>query len=69
MTAVKATSLTSFTSEIGVNTHIDFNWSAYNNFSDVESALAYLGGKSVRDSLDNPADPAKFANLNADLGI
>ena len=69
MVSTTAASASTFYSSIGVNTHIDFSWTAYNNLSSVESALSYLGVANVRDSIDNPADPAKFAQLNADLGV
>ena len=69
LTSVQAASATSFYESVGVNTHIDFSWTAYGNFSEVESALAYLGVAKVRDSIDDPADPAKLAQLNKDLGI
>jgi serralysin len=45
-----------FTHSIGVNTHIDFTWTAYGNIQNVENALNYIGVKNVRDSVNNPAD-------------
>ena len=69
LTTVTAASAAQFTSEIGVNTHIDFSWTSYANFGEVENALSYLGVKTVRDAIDNPSDPAAFATLNKDLGV
>ena len=46
----------SFIGSIGVNTHIDFTWTAYANIAEVEAALSYLGVANVRDSPSNPAD-------------
>lgn len=67
--AVAAAADSSFVDSLGVNTHIDFNWTSYNNLADVANALAYLGIQNVRDAIDNPTDLAKFAALNQDLGI
>src|SRR5262249_45086882 len=45
-----------FINSIGVNTHIDFNWTSYKNIQLVENAINYIGVKSLRDSANNPAD-------------
>ena len=39
-----------FVSTLGVNTHIDFNQYGYNNLTNVQNALVYLGVQNVRDS-------------------
>ena len=69
LVTVQAKSATAFVDGIGINTHVDFNWTSYNNFAEVENALSYIGVTTVRDSIDNPADPQKFNELNAALGI
>ncbi len=66
---VQATSAAAFASSLGINTHMDFSWTNYNNFAQVENALSYLGLTNVRDSIDNPSDPGKFQELNQVLGI
>src|SRR4051794_38790114 len=67
--AVTAAAATSFVQKLGINTHVVFSWSAYDNLVAVQDALNYLGIKNVRDSIDNPADPAKFLALSQNLGI
>ncbi len=41
---------------IGVNTHLDFSGTAYQNLSATEAAINYLGIKNLRDSAQNPND-------------
>ena len=70
LTTVQAVSASNFANNIGVNTHLDFNWSvAYSDLAQVANALSYLGVKTVRDSEDNPNDPQEFAALNQMTGI
>lgn len=45
-----------FINSIGINTHIDFTWTAYGNLQRVIDSLNYIGVKNVRDSANNPAD-------------
>lgn len=68
-TANAASSAVVFDQSLGINTHIDFSWSAYNDLSAVQSALYYLGIHNVRDAVDNPADPYKFTQLSQNLGV
>jgi serralysin len=68
-TAQQAVAADAFVQSIGINTHIDFSWSAYANLAAVQSALAYLGVQNVRDAIDSPSDLAEFAGLNQDLGV
>jgi hypothetical protein len=58
-----------FVDNIGINTHVDFNWSAYADFEQVKHALSWLGVRNVRDAIDNPADPPRFSVLAHDLGV
>ena len=67
--AVPATATSSFVQSLGVNTHIDFSWSAYDDLAAVQNALSFLGIQNVRDAVDNPADLAKFTALNQTLGV
>ena len=48
--------MTNFADFIGVNTHLDFNWTAYKNVPLVIQCLQFLGVKHVRDSANNPAN-------------
>src|ERR1700733_7934500 len=57
------------TNSVGINTHLDFGVTAYNNVSVVESALTYLGVKQVRDAMQFPTDPALFAEVAAATGV
>ena len=50
-----------FINSIGINTHLDFAVTAYNNVTVVESALNYLGVRQVRDAMQFPTSPALFA--------
>jgi hypothetical protein len=45
-----------FIDSIGVNTHLDFTGSSYSNITTVETAINYLGVKTVRDSANSTAD-------------
>jgi hypothetical protein len=54
-----ATSTGNFINTLGVNTHIDFTWTSYNNLTVVENSINYLGIKNLRDS----------ANATADAGV
>src|SRR5882757_2715669 len=67
--AQQAVAAATFVQSIGINTHIDFFWSAYADLTAVQNALAYLGVQNVRDAIDNPSDLAKFAELNQNLGV
>ena len=58
-----------FINSIGINTHLDFAVTAYNNVTVVESALNYLGVKQVRDAMQFPTSPALFAQVAAATGI
>jgi serralysin len=58
-----------FTNSIGINTHLDFKVTAYNNISVVESALTYLGVKQVRDAMQFPTSPTLFAEVAAATGV
>ena len=69
MPVAAAAAASMFVRSLGVNTHIDFSWSAYNDLASVQNALAFLGVQNVRDAIDNPADLAKFAALNQDIGV
>jgi hypothetical protein len=52
----QAVRATDFNNSIGINTHIDFTWTAYGNTQLVINSLNYLGVDYVRDSANNPAD-------------
>src|SRR4051812_15307302 len=54
--ASQAVRTSDFLGSIGVNTHIDFTWTAYNNLAVVENAINYLGVKNLRDSPNSPYD-------------
>src|SRR5579859_851943 len=55
-TAVTASRAVDFVDSIGVNTHLDFSGSTYNNIKLVESAIEYLGIHNLRDSPESSAD-------------
>jgi len=55
-TAVTAARAVDFVDSIGVNTHLDFSGSTYNNIKLVESAIEYLGIHNLRDSPESSAD-------------
>jgi serralysin len=58
-----------FANSIGINTHLDFNVTAYNNVSVVESALTYLGVRQVRDAMQFPSSAALFGEVAAATGV
>ena len=58
-----------FVNSIGINTHLDFSVTAYNNVSIVESALNYLGVAQVRDAMQFSTSPALFAEVAAATGV
>jgi hypothetical protein len=51
-----AISAAAFIGTLGINTHIDFNAYGYQNLTNVENDINYLGVKIIRDSDENPAD-------------
>ena len=63
-----ATSVTAFSSSIGVNTHLDSPNTSYSNTSLVISEVAYLGLLNLRDVMASPADPALFAQVASATG-
>jgi|GEM_PF-1327496 len=56
MANVQAIRASDFINSIGINTHIDFTWTAYGNIQRIIDSLNYIGVKHVRDSANNPAD-------------
>jgi hypothetical protein len=54
LSSSRAVSVSTVTSSIGVNTHIDFNIPGYQNLNTTAAAINYLGIKNIRDSADNP---------------
>ena len=50
-TPTVAQSAAAFDQSIGVNVHMGYYWTAYNDVSLVEADLAYLGVNHVRDEL------------------
>jgi hypothetical protein len=52
----QAIGVSTFVGSIGINTHIDFNGSGYQNLSAVIAAINYLGVKNLRDSAGKPGD-------------
>lgn len=55
---MSATWTTDFANSIGVNTHASYDWSAYGNFTSLESALTYLSLTNVRDAVGTPEQVA-----------
>ena len=55
-TSQTAVSAVDFVGSIGVNTHLDFTGSTYNNIKLIENAIEYLGVKNLRDLPENSAD-------------
>jgi hypothetical protein len=51
-----ATSAAAFIATLGINTHIDFDADGYQNLANVESDIAYLGVKIIRDSAEVATD-------------
>ena len=51
-----AVSAAAFIGTLGINTHIDFNADGYQNLTNVENDINYLGVKIIRDSDENPSD-------------
>lgn len=68
-TAVQAASAASFTSSVGINTHIDFTWTAYGNLNEVENALNYLDIKNVRDSPGSSSDLTWWQQVAQATGV
>ena len=81
--ATVATASQAFVDRIGVNVHLDFYSSAYDDFDrahqnplpdmvgfqNVETALRYLGIKHVRDSPNDPYFLSLYPQMNTDLGV
>ena len=55
-TSQPAAKAVDFVDSIGVNTHLDFTGSTYNNIKLIENAIEYLGVKNLRDSPESNAD-------------
>ncbi len=55
-TSQTAAEAVDFVDSIGVNTHLDFTGSTYNNIKLIENAIEYLGVKNLRDSPESTAD-------------
>lgn len=69
-TTVPASSIGSFTSTIGVQTHLlEGSSSPYGTVATVESALAYVGVKHVRDSIGSSAILSTMQTLHNELGV
>ncbi|HEY1931240.1 MAG TPA: type I secretion C-terminal target domain-containing protein [Acetobacteraceae bacterium] len=51
-----AISAAAFIGTLGINTHIDFDADGYQNLTNVENDINYLGVKIIRDSDENPTD-------------
>ncbi len=64
----KAISASDLVDTIGVNTHLDFKSSAYQNLSITEAAIDYLGIRNLRDSAQTSADLALWAKVAAATG-
>ena len=58
-----------FSASIGVNTHLDENWTVYANTTLVVGAVAYLGITKLRDSMASSADAPLFASVAATTGF
>src|SRR5579872_262049 len=69
LTATQAASAASFVSSIGINTHIDFTWTAYANLAVVENSLNYLGIKNVRDSGGSTSDLTWWQQVAQATGV
>jgi hypothetical protein len=69
-TTVTASSIGSFTNTIGVQTHLGYGSSSpYGTLATVESALAYVGVKHVRDGIGSSAILSTMQTLHKDLGV
>jgi serralysin len=69
-TTVRASTIGSFTNTIGVQTHLGAGSSSpYGTVATVESALAYVGIKHVRDGIGSSADLATMQTLHDELGV
>jgi serralysin len=69
-TTVPASSIGSFTNTIGVQTHLgNVSSSPYGNVATVESALAYVGIKHVRDGIGSSAALSAMQTLHNALGV
>src|ERR1019366_5684108 len=51
-----AISAAAFIGTLGINTHIDFEAYGYQNLTNVENDINYLGVKIIRDSAASPTD-------------
>jgi serralysin len=69
-TTVRASTIKSFTNTIGVQTHLgDGSSSPYGTVATVESALAYVGIKHVRDGIGSSAILSTMQTLHDELGV
>jgi hypothetical protein len=69
-TTVRASTIGSFTNTIGVQTHLgDGSSSPYGTVATVESALAYVGIKHVRDGIGSSAILSTMQTLHDELGV
>jgi hypothetical protein len=65
---VTAMSVGAVVSTIGVNTHLDFLNSSYQNLAVTSAAINYLGVKNLRDSYQHAGDQALWAQVAAATG-
>lgn len=65
-TPTVAQSAETFDELIGVNVHMGYDWTLYNDVALVESDLAYLGVNHVRDELLNFSNQTTYQQLAAD---
>ena len=63
LTATKAVSAGVFASSLGINTHIDFATYGYQNLTNVENDINYLGVKIIRDSAQSPTDATTWLQV------
>lgn len=68
MANTQAMSAQALVNSLGINTHIDFGGSGYQNLTAVENAINYLGISNLRDSPGIPADVTTWAQVTAATG-
>ncbi|MDB5397606.1 MAG: calcium-binding protein [Rhodospirillales bacterium] len=68
LSAAGTISASAFVDTIGVNTHIDFKNSTYQNLAVTEAAINYLGIKNLRDSAQSAADLTTWRQVAAATG-
>jgi Bacterial Ig-like domain (group 3) len=62
--AVQAASTSQFINSIGVACHLDYSWTPYNNFPEVEALLLQSGIPNIRDGGTDPIAVSSFRTLH-----